>query len=86
MVQPTASDLVGILWLDACNESTRTDESDLAKVKLAENFNVGWIVHEDSNRLVLAHGSSSSGEVDHFTIPVGNIIDRVFFVKTLPEA
>lgn len=85
MIQPTASDLVAILWWDACNESTRTDESELAKVKLAENFNVGWIVHENADRLVLAHGSSSSGEVDHFTIPVGNIIDRVKFAKTTEE-
>lgn len=85
MTEPTADDLVLIRWYDACNESTRTDESDLAKVKLAENSNIGWIVHENDTRIVLAHGWSSSGEVDHFTIAVGDIFERSYLARGVRE-
>lgn len=82
MKKPIASQFVVVRWWDACNESTRTDETELAKVKLAENINYGWVVHSNSERILLAHGFSSSGEVDHFSIPTGNIISQL----PIPEA
>lgn len=85
MKPPIATDIVIIEWHDAVNESTRTDEGELAKVKLAINRNVGWVVHENDVRIVLAHGWSTSGEVDHFTIPKGDIIRREALPATREE-
>jgi hypothetical protein len=68
--------LVWIRWRDAVGNSTRTQVEDAAHAQLAINTNLGWILHENGDRLVLAHGVSSSGEVDHFVIPIACIVER----------
>jgi hypothetical protein len=68
--------LVWIRWRDAVNESTRAQVEDAANAQLAVNTNIGWVLHENAERLVLAHGVSSTGEVDHFIIPIACIVER----------
>lgn len=44
---------------------------------LVVNQNVGWIVAESDTVVVLAHGLSTSGELDVFKIPKNCIRERV---------
>ena len=67
--------LVWVFWHDACSDSSRTHIDELDKVHLARNWNLGWIIHENSERILLAHGTCSSGEIDHFSIPKNCIIE-----------
>jgi hypothetical protein len=55
---------------------------DAAQWRLATNTNVGWILNEDESRVVMAHGVSTSGEVDVFSIPTVNIIERVPLISS----
>ena len=66
-----------IIWRDAVNMSTRSHVAELDKVRCAHNTNLGWVVSENTDRVVLAHGISDTGEVDHFVIPQSCIIKRV---------
>lgn len=75
MKRPAKRQLVWVTWQDAVGDSSRAHIDDLAGITLALNTNLGWIIHEDDSRIVLAHGFSSTGEVDHFTIPRGDIRD-----------
>jgi hypothetical protein len=70
------SNLEWIVWEDAVGDSSRTDRDAIAGITLARNSNVGWVIHEDEKRVVLAHGVSTTGEIDHFTIPVSCILER----------
>lgn len=75
-----------IAWRDAVNESARVHPEALEGLQLAVNRNVGWVVHEDAARLVLAHGYSTSGELDVFVIPVNAILHRQSISDLFPEA
>jgi hypothetical protein len=76
MKLPDKKELVWITWKDAVNTSSRVHWESLKDQCLVCNSNVGWIVHETDERIVLAHGVSTSGEVDHFVIPVADIVTR----------
>lgn len=76
MKRPTKKQLVWITWRDAVAETTRTHFDDLSEISLSTNTNLGWIIHENESRIVLAHGYSTSGEIDHFAIPQGDIVSR----------
>ena len=73
-MKPEARKVVWIEWHDAVGDSTRTHFDSLSDCQLCKNTNLGWIIHENDKRIVLAHGFSTSGEVDHFTIPQADII------------
>lgn len=70
-----------VVWKDAVGESTRADETALKNASLAVNTNLGWVLTENDELIVLAHGTSSSGEVDHFVIPKNCIVERLSLVK-----
>lgn len=69
--------IVIIWWWDAVSSSSRVQMDETGSLKLAQNCNIGWIAQEDDERIVLCHGKSTTGEVDHFLIPKPNIIKRV---------
>ena len=71
------SDLLFIRWCDAVCDSECAQIEEARKAQLAVNVNVGWILHENADRLVLAHGLSSTGEIDFYVIPVANILERL---------
>lgn len=75
------SELVWILWKDAQELSFRATDDDWAGVQLAENINVGFVVDEDSERVLLSHGLSTTKEHDVFAIPTNAIIARIPVVK-----
>lgn len=73
MIKPNKKQIVWVTWRDAECSSTRTHVDDISEVRLARNVNLGWIIHENERRIVLAHGYCTSGEIDHFAIPRGDI-------------
>jgi hypothetical protein len=73
---PDRRKLVWIIWKDAVDCSSRVHTDCLKDVQLATNTNIGWIVEEDAERVVLAHGFSTTLEIDHFAIPVSCIVRR----------
>jgi len=75
------SDVVFIQWLDAVQEWRRGQLEDVRGAQLATNVSIGWIVDENVDRLVLANGSSSTGEVDHIIIPTPNVLERVYVAR-----
>lgn len=75
--RPPKSQLVWIVWQDAVAESTRSHVDELKDCKLVRNTNLGWIEHENEERIVLTHGFSTSGERDHFVIPKRDILERI---------
>lgn len=81
-MKPNRKELVYITWRDAVSESSRAHIDDIKSAKLAVNVNLGWILDEDEERIVLAHGFSTTGEIDHFTIPVGDIVEREYAAFT----
>ena len=73
-MKPEARKVVWVEWHDAVGESTRTHFENIAECSLSKNFNLGWVLHENEKRIVLAHGFTAAGEIDHFTIPQADII------------
>lgn len=73
---PPRSKLEWVVWKDACADSSRVSVDSIQDVRLVTNTNLGWAIHEDDERLVLAHGMSTSGEIDHFVIPTNCIVER----------
>jgi len=73
----TKSGLVWIRWIDASGESCRIHIDDIQNMSAEINTNIGWIIAENGNVIRLAHGQSSTGEVDCFKIPKVNIIERI---------
>lgn len=65
-----------IVWKDACGDSTRTHVDSIKLAQLVTNTNLGWVIDEDEERIVLAHGTSTSGEVDHLVIPTNCVVSR----------
>ncbi|MCA9248955.1 MAG: hypothetical protein KDA42_17635 [Planctomycetales bacterium] len=76
MQLPRKNQLEWIVWHDACADSLRAQVDMLSDLRLATNANVGWVIDEDDHRIILAHGQSTSGEVDYFAIPVANVLER----------
>jgi hypothetical protein len=79
------TDLIWVVWEDACGDSTRAQRDVVAAQQLAVNVNLGWIIHEDAKRIVLAHGTSSTGEIDHFVIPQVSILERIYPFRAKPR-
>lgn len=73
---PPRTKLEWIVWKDACADSSRVAVDSIKDVRLVTNTNLGWVIHEDAERVVLAHGISTSGEIDHFVIPLNCIVER----------
>ncbi len=70
----TTHQLVWVTWRDAVNQSARIHADDWANVSIVQNKNLGWIVDQNADRLLLCHGVSSSGEFDCFAIPTENVV------------
>jgi hypothetical protein len=70
-----AYELVWITWQDAVG-GDRIHRDDVKSARLATNINLGWIEHEDDDRIVLCNGVGDTGEMEHVIIPVSDIIDR----------
>tara|TARA_R110002020_G_scaffold12409_10_gene45545 strand:- start:708 stop:980 length:273 start_codon:yes stop_codon:yes gene_type:complete len=70
-------ELVWIKWKDAVGTWSRFDGESLASLALVINTNVGWIAHENEDRVVLVAGISTSGEVDALVIPTHDIVERI---------
>lgn len=71
------SEVEFVVWKDAMGSSSRATLDALKQVSLAVNTNLGWVVSENDERIVLAHGVSDTGEIDHFVIPVNCIVERI---------
>lgn len=71
------SDVMFIVWKDAVSEWTRGQLDEASSLQLAVNTNVGWVIHEDNERIVFCNGTSTTGEMDHLVIPAANVIERV---------
>ena len=76
MRRPKKNQLEWIVWKDACADSSRAHLDSIKDVQLVTNANVGWVFDENDERIVLAHGWSTSGEVDHFVIPTSCVVER----------
>ncbi len=71
------ADVEFIFWKDAVSQWSRGQLEEAASLALAQNVNVGWVVHENEDRIVFCNGTSSTGEMDHLVIPTANVIQRV---------
>jgi hypothetical protein len=65
-----------VTWKDAVSGSTRSTFDGLAGIGLMTNINLGWVVRETEELIVLAHGIGTSEEIDHFTIAKADIVER----------
>lgn len=75
-----STQLVWITWRDAVG-GDRIHRDDISRAKLAVNTNLGWIEHENDERIVLCHGFSNTGEYEYTQIPISDIIERTPVVK-----
>lgn len=80
------SDVLFVRWRDACGDSSRAMVEDARKAQLVVNCNVGWLLDEDDERIVLAHAASTGGEIDHFVIPTNCIVERVWVARPTKKA
>lgn len=80
MQLPRKNQIEWIVWRDACADSMRSHLDSVNELRLVTNANVGWVLDENEERIVLAHGQSTSGEIDHFVIPTNSIVERVRIV------
>jgi len=69
-------DIIVIWWYDAVSMPSREQTDAVNNLQLAVNCNIGWIMHENELRIVLCHGNSNTGELDHYLIPTANIMKR----------
>ena len=53
----------------------------MADCSLVTNSNLGFIMHENDERIILVHGLSTGGEVDYFAIPTNCIVERIHLNK-----
>ena len=65
-----------VIWKDAVGVSDRQQLENLKTVTLATCTNIGWVMHETEELVVLANGMLSTGEVDHLVIPKSCIVER----------
>ena len=75
-MEPPKVKLEWIVWKDACGDSSRAHVDSIKQAQLVTNCNVGWVIDEDADRIVLCHGNSTSGELDHFVIPTNCVVLR----------
>ena len=73
----TENTLVWIKWRDAVGTWSRFDSESLASLSLVINTNIGWVAHENDERVVLVAGLSTSGEVDALVIAKHDIVERI---------
>ena len=66
-----------IKWKDAVGLQTRFDGDSIAAISLVINTNLGFVAHENEERVVLVAGISTSGEVDALVIPTHDIVERI---------
>jgi len=71
------SEVEFIVWKDAVSQWSRGQLEEAAALALAQNVNVGWVVHENEDRIVFCNGTSSTGEMDHLVIPTPNVVQRI---------
>ena len=71
------TDVEFIVWKDAVSQWTRGQVEEAAELALATNINVGWVIHENAERIVFSNGTSSTGEMDHLVIPTANVVERI---------
>ena len=76
-----SKELVWIVWKDACGDSSRVHIDSVADCSLVTNSNLGFIMHENDERIILVHGLSTGGEVDYFAIPTNCIVERIHLNK-----
>ena len=79
-------EVVWIVWKDACGDSARVQIDSVKDCSLVTNTNLGWIIHENEERVILAHGVSTGGEIDYFAIPSNCIVDRIYLSKPRKES
>ena len=82
MARPSAArvlpkDLVWIVWKDAYGDKRTILDEDLPSITLTTNTSIGWIIHENADRLVLAYETSGTGEREFSVIPVNWIVERI---------
>lgn len=70
------ADIEWIRWYDASNQSVRKTPADLEDITPTVNINLGWVMRDDEEIVVLAHGKSKTEEHDIFVIPTCCIIER----------
>lgn len=71
------SELIWLRWIDASGESCRVHVDDVHNLHSEVNTNVGWVVAENDSVLRLAHGNSTTGELDVLKVPLINILERI---------
>lgn len=70
-------DLVWIVWKDAYGDKRNIPDEDLGSLQLTLNTSLGWIIHENAERVVLAYEMSGTGEREFSVIPTGWIVERI---------
>lgn len=69
--------IINITWLDAAQMHERIREEDFdSYVGLSKNQNIGWILNENEDRVILCFGTCSTGEFDIMAIPTNAIVER----------
>lgn len=71
------SDVEFVIWKDAVSQWSRGQLDEASELGLARNVNIGWVVHENEERIVFCNGTSSTGEMDHLVIPTANVVERI---------
>ena len=71
-----STELFWIVGRDAVG-GDRLHRDDIQTAKLAINTNLGWLEHEDDDRIVLCHGFGDTGEYEYIQIPTSDIIERM---------
>ena len=66
-----------VVWKDAVSQWTRGQLDEAAELAPATNVNVGWVIHENDDRIVFCNGTSSTGEMDRLVIPTANVVRRI---------
>ena len=56
-----SADIVKVTWLDAISDEGAFDVDDLSMVKLLEMVSVGYLIHEDTDKVVLARDYFAEG-------------------------
>jgi hypothetical protein len=70
--------IVWVVWKDACADSSRVHIDSVNDCSLVTNSNLGFIMHENDERIILVHGLSTGGEVDYFAIPTNCIVEKIY--------
>jgi hypothetical protein len=71
-----STQLVWVTWRGALG-GERIHRDDITRAGPAVNTNLGWIEHENDERIVLCHGFSNTGDYEYTQIPISDIIERI---------